>query len=133
MWSPSWQVRNSRSPQTAGVEPPAPGSFSFQATLSAFHCVGRRVSPLTPSLSGPRHCGQFSAGEAVAADSRTETTMPQRRTAEESVMAGSPWREDIGMRAAAVGTSPLYHGATGMSRGAAGAARTPVTAYGTAI
>src|SRR5262249_16829022 len=49
-------------PQTIGVEQPRPGIFSFQAMFFlSSHSVARFFSELTPSLLGPRHCGQFSA------------------------------------------------------------------------
>src|SRR5687767_10622664 len=51
-----------RSPQMIGVEPPMPGSFTFQARfLSGPHSAGRFFSPLTQLPFGPRHSGQFSA------------------------------------------------------------------------
>ena len=88
MWSPSWQVRKMRSPQTAGVDSPMPGSVNFQARLSlSLQCVGRSFSLLIPSSAGPRHWGQFSADAAPAAAS-TRVEDRSKRTAERSFMAG---------------------------------------------
>ena len=62
-----------RSPQMAGVEPPMPGILSFQATFfDSLHSVGRPVSLLMPSFSGPRHCGQLPATARPEASSRKE-------------------------------------------------------------
>src|SRR6185295_14010015 len=59
---PSATLRNTRSPQTIGVDPDHAGSFSFQATFSVFdHLNGRLISRLVPFNCGPRHCGQLSA------------------------------------------------------------------------
>src|SRR5262245_33310116 len=72
-------VRNSRSPQTIGVEPPMPGSGSFQARFSvALQEVGTPVSLLTPSRLAPRQCGQLSARAGAPASRMARTAM--RRT-----------------------------------------------------
>ncbi len=59
---PEVLVTKIRSPQTTGVDPADPGMGSRQETFfSLLHWVGKLVSWLTPSLRGPRHCGQSSA------------------------------------------------------------------------
>src|SRR6516165_9485605 len=64
--SPSSLVKNSRSPQIAGVAPLMPGNASFQTMfLVALHSAGMLVSAQMPSLFGPRHCGQFSPRAAA--------------------------------------------------------------------
>src|SRR5436309_10887006 len=65
-------LRNTRSPQTMGVEPDQAGRSSVQVMFSVFdHRIGRSFSPVVPLSAGPRHCGQFSADiEALDAHTR---------------------------------------------------------------
>src|SRR5262245_15738477 len=85
-----------RSPQTIGVEPDIPGSFSFHATFFvALHSVGRFFSPEMPSLFGPRHWGQFSARAPAGASGRQRR---RSRGRQEAVTVGklpkageAPW------------------------------------------
>src|SRR5262249_20352180 len=79
---PSAAVRKILSPQTAGVELPWPGRGLFQTTFSlSDHFVARPVSELTPSLCGPRHCGQFSAAAAPVIDQAASIVRRERFTA----------------------------------------------------
>ena len=60
------QVTKICSPHTAGVDVPAPGSFTFHARpSSAENFTGYSPSAATPVPSGPRHCGQFSSASAT--------------------------------------------------------------------
>src|SRR5262249_8794225 len=71
-------VRKRRSPQMTGVEPPLPGSGSFQTRLLvSLHCAGRRVSREIPLLSGPRPLGPFSGSGRAAPLSRRAQTAEQ--------------------------------------------------------
>ena len=64
-------VRKMRSPQTAGVPAPMPGSAAFHSTFFvSLHSVGMLDSRLTASWCAPRHWGQFSARQTVAVSSR---------------------------------------------------------------
>src|SRR5438128_1864703 len=69
-------VRNTRGPQTAGLECPRPGTGAFQATFSAGpHLVGT-ASGLVPSPRGPRHHGQSPAAAAGAGGSTSAGAEP---------------------------------------------------------
>ena len=67
-WRARWR-RSGRSVsfQMMGVEPLKAGSGSFHATFSvALQVVGRPFSVLTPSIDGPRQCGQVSAAREAS-------------------------------------------------------------------
>src|SRR5262249_26106562 len=88
---PSSLVRKMRSPQTAGVEPPRPGSGSVQATFFvASHSVGRFVSLLMPSSVGPRHWGQLSARAAGIGDSSRADRVSRQHGARRRFTAAAP-------------------------------------------
>ena len=71
---PIWLVTKTRSPQTIGVDTPAPSSRARQATpCVALQLAGSDVSTVTPFPCAPRHWGQLSATTGVdAVTSRAE-------------------------------------------------------------
>src|SRR5690349_11027365 len=72
-FGPSATLRNTRLPDTIGVEPDTAGSGSFQVTFSvADQFSGSLRSALMPFWPGPRHIGQASA--RMASPARTERT-----------------------------------------------------------
>lgn len=70
-----------RSPQTIGVESPAPGTLTFHLTFSvSLQVEGGSASGAAPVANGPRHCGQnwvaveVVAPNAAGASERARTT-----------------------------------------------------------
>jgi len=94
-WISSAPVTKMRLSHTIGEEWPAYGTavrhamFSF---LVASHWRGRFVSVLLPSPRGPRHPGQFSAGESPGTIKRISSEIFQIGIVESLLAGGFRWR-----------------------------------------
>src|SRR5205807_245091 len=70
------------SPQTTGVEEPAPGMAAFHLTFFvSLHSTGGLASGATPVASGPRHCGQLDNERRASAESADKVKVARARRA----------------------------------------------------